>query len=97
MALAPTRRRRRISTPLSPRKADSAALVARVGDERPSRFCDFTGPRTVGDNALRALATLLKADARSLAGHPTDRVWTAAERKSAAAAVQAWWKNHRKE
>lgn len=80
-----------------PDKADLDALVALLADERPSRFFDFSGPRTVGDNAWRALATLLEADPRALSGHPTDKLWTAAERKSAAAAFQRWWKEHRDE
>ncbi len=80
-----------------PEPGDLEALVALTGDERPSRFWDFSGPRTVGDNALRALAVLLKADPRQLAGHPVDRPWTAAERKAAAAAVQKWWKEKGKD
>lgn len=81
----------------APQKADLDALVALLADERPSRFWDFSGPRTVGDNAWRALATLLKSDPRTLAAHAADKPWTAAERKAAAAAVQKWWKDHRKE
>lgn len=80
-----------------PKKEDLDALVALLADERPSRFWDFGGARTVGDNAWRAVAALLKADPRTLAGHPTDRPWTAAERKEAATAVQRWWKAHGKE
>jgi hypothetical protein len=81
----------------APKKEDLDALVALLGDERPSRFFDFSGPRTVGDNAWRALASLLEADPRTLSGHPLDKVWTPAERKSAASAFQRWWKDHRKE
>jgi len=80
-----------------PKKDDLDALVALLADERPSRFWDFSGPRTTGDNAWRALATLLDADPRKLAGHPTEKSWTPAERKAAATAVQRWWKEHRKE
>ena len=80
-----------------PKKEDLDALVALLADERPSRFWDFAGPRTVGDNAWRALAKLLDADPRSLASYPTEKPWTAAERKAASAAVQRWWKEHRKE
>lgn len=81
----------------TPDKADLDALVALLADHRPSRFNDFSGPRTVCDNAWRALAVLLQADPRTLAGYPTDNAWTAAERKVAAKAFQAWWKDHRKE
>jgi hypothetical protein len=80
-----------------PEKKDLDALIALLGDERPSRFFDFNGPRTVGDNAFRAVALLLEADPRKLAGYSVDKPWTAAERKAAAAAVQKWWKEHRKE
>lgn len=80
-----------------PKKQDLDALVALLNDERPSRFWDFSGPRPIGDNALRALTILLEVDPRKLAGHPTDRPWTPAERKAAAAEVQSWWKQHRKE
>ncbi len=79
-----------------PKRADLDALVALLADERPSRFNDFAGPHTVGDNAWRAVATLVAADPRKLAGYPVDHPWTADERKAAAAAVQAWWKDHRK-
>ena len=80
-----------------PKKEDLDALVALLADERPSRFWDFNGPRTLGDNAWRAVASLLESDPRALASHPVDRPWTAAERKAAAAAVQKWWKDHRKD
>jgi hypothetical protein len=80
-----------------PKKEDLDALVALLGDERPSRFWDFAGARTVGDNAWRAVATILEADPRTKAGIATEKPWTAAERKSAAAGFQKWWKDHRKE
>ena len=80
-----------------PSKKDLDALVALLDDERPSRFFDFSGARTVGDNAWRALALLLKGDPRTLAGYPADKPWTPAERHSAAVAVQQWWKEHRGE
>ena len=80
-----------------PEKKDLDALIALLGDERPSRFFDFNGPRTVGDNALRAVAMLLEADPRKLAGQSVDKPWTATERKAAATAVQKWWTMHRKE
>jgi hypothetical protein len=78
----------------TPDKADMDALVAELGNDKPSRFFDFSGDRTIGDNAWRALADLLKADPRSLAGYPTDHPWTSAERTTAAKAVQTWWKAH---
>ena len=80
-----------------PAKEDLDALVALLADDRPSRFSDFSGPRTVGDNAWRALASLLNDDPRALAGYPADRPWTHNERMAAAKAVQMWWKQHRGE
>ncbi len=78
-----------------PVPADLDALVALLGDDRPSRMNDFAGGRTLGDNAWRGLAVLLKADPRTLANYPVDHPWTDAERHTAAAAVQKWWKGHR--
>jgi hypothetical protein len=80
-----------------PKKEDLDALVALLADERPSRFWDFNGPRSVGDNAWRAVAALVSSDPRKLAGAPTEKAWTAAERRSAAGAFQRWWKDHRKD
>ena len=80
-----------------PMKSDLDSLVALLDDPRPSRFFDFSGSRPVGDNAWRAVTVLLNSDPRKLAGYPTDHPWTAAECKAAATAVQAWWKEHRKE
>ncbi len=81
----------------TPDKADLDALVALLADERPSRFWDFNGARTLGDNAWRAVVSLLKADPRALVGYATDKAWTSAERRAAAAAVQKWWRDHGKE
>ena len=80
-----------------PKKVDLDALIALLGDERPSRFFDFSGPRTLGDNAWRAAAVILETDPRTLAMYPTDKPWTPAERKAAATAVQKWWQEHKKE
>ena len=80
-----------------PKRDDLDELAGLLDDPRPSRFWDFNGPRTVGDNAWRAMATVLKADPRKLAGYPFDHPWNTAERHAAAASVQAWWKLHKKE
>lgn len=81
----------------TPKKEDLEGLVELLADERPSRFWDYTGPRSVGDNAWRALAALLEADPRTLAKVATEKPWTSSERKAAAVAVQRWWKDHRKD
>lgn len=78
----------------TPVEQDLDALVALLGDGRPSRWVDFAGARSVGDNAWRALAVILKKDPRVLAGMPTGKPWTAAERVAEAKAFQAWWKKH---
>ena len=78
-----------------PERKDLDALVALLADGRPSRFIDFSGARSIGDNAFRAVAGLIEADPRALAGHPVNAPWTADERTKAAAAVQAWWKINR--
>jgi hypothetical protein len=88
-----------VNTPAAyvPVDADLDKLMTLLADKRPSRFVDFTGPRTLGDNSWRAVARLLKADPRTLAGYPTDKPWTNEERRAAAAAVQKWFKQHRSE
>ncbi len=83
------------SAPVSaykPMAADMDDLVTLLSDPRPSRWNDFSGARSVGDNAWRALAVLLKQDPRSLAKISTDAKWTVAERATAARAFQTWWK-----
>jgi hypothetical protein len=80
-----------------PERKDLDALMALLSDDRPSRFIDFSGARSIGDNAFRAVAEILDADPRALAKHPVTAPWTPAERKKAATAVQAWWKDHRAE
>ncbi len=78
-----------------PDAKDYDGLIGLLDDERPSRCIDASGARTVGDNALRALAALFKADPRALAGLPTDHPWTAAERKATAKALEMWWQGNR--
>jgi len=79
----------------TPERKDLDALIALLGDGRPSRFIDFSGARSIGDNAFRAVAGLISADPRALADHPMNTPWTAEERTKAAAAVQAWWETNR--
>jgi hypothetical protein len=80
-----------------PKSADLDELVNLLADDHPSRFRDFAGGHTLGDNAWRALAVLLKDDPRNLANYPTDHPWTTKERHAASAAVADWWKLHRTE
>lgn len=75
-------------------EADLGALVALVGDRRPSRWLDRGHPRTVGDNALRAMATVLSCDPRALIKRDASVRWTAAERDATAQALAVWWKDN---
>lgn len=70
-------------------------LVALVGDERPSRWFDRGIPRSLGDNALRALAWYWGVDPRRLIGRDPSVTWSAAERAATATALQAWWRTAR--
>ncbi len=75
-----------------PLDADLPALIALVGDARPSRWKDFSGARSVGDNALRAIAELLKEDPRVHGATTGLGPWSAKERTATATALAAWWK-----
>ena len=71
--------------------ADADALIVLLDDHRPSRWVDRGSARSLGDNALRALAHLVQADPRVLAGRNPDAVWSDAERTASAKAIAAWW------
>ncbi|MBA2481708.1 MAG: hypothetical protein H0V44_13675 [Planctomycetes bacterium] len=79
----------------APAISDADRLIELVGDARPSRFHDFAGPRTIGDNALRALAQLMQKDPRAAISRDGDRPWTDREQSETAAALQTWWQEHR--
>ncbi len=74
-----------------PSEADAAGLVALLGDPRPCRWLDEQTPRTLGDNALRALSRLMRFDPRLLVGRNPQAPWTAEERNATATAIRAWW------
>ena len=80
-----------------PARDDLDQLVAHLGNAEPSRFQDFGGTRTVGDNALRAMAAVLGEDPRGAVGRDVQAPWNEAERLATAKALQAWWTNHRDE
>lgn len=71
--------------------ADADGLVVILNDRRPSRWVDRGSARSLGDNALRALAHLLQEDPRVLAGRNPDVAWTDAERAASAKAISVWW------
>jgi len=70
------------------------ALVGLLGEEEICAFMDFQGARSIGDNALRALAQLAGEDPRSWVGADPGADWTAPERKRVAAAIQDWWRDN---
>lgn len=74
-----------------PADSDIPALLALLTDARPSRWMDNQTPRTVGDNALRALARLVRFDPRLLVGRDPATPWTDAERTASAEALRSWW------
>ena len=71
--------------------ADVGALIALAGDDRPSRWLDEGGVRTVGDNALRALTRIFGCDPRVFIKRAVNAPWTAAERAATAQALATWW------
>ena len=84
-------------------ESDIPGLIDLLGDARACRWLDeerqrwspmSSGPtpRTIGDNALRAVTTLLAIDLRRLIGRDVYAPWTSVERVATAAAAQAWWK-----
>ncbi len=77
--------------------SDLDALVELCADERPSRWFESYQPRTVGDQALRAISDLLQLDIRRLIGRDLLAPWSDQERRETAAAVKTWWTAHRGE
>lgn len=70
---------------------DFAALVELTGDTRASRWLEQDRVHTVGDQALRAIASLLGFDPRILIKRDPDAPWDDAERQATARSLQAWW------
>jgi hypothetical protein len=66
-------------------------LFTLLNDERPSRWLDQYRVRSVGDNALRAIAQRYGCDPRLLIGRDTQARWSVTERKETISALQAWW------
>jgi hypothetical protein len=75
-----------------PSASDAPALLDLLSDSRPSRWIDYQSPRTVGDNALRALTSIVGFDPRLLIGRDTAAPWTADERQATAEGLRAWWR-----
>jgi hypothetical protein len=77
--------------------SDLDALVGLCADQRPSLWFDCFQPRTVGDQALRAISDLFQVDIRCIIGRDLLARWTDRERSETAAAVKSWWSLHRGE
>lgn len=86
---------RRAGRPALFSAAEMDALVRLVDDPRPCRWIDGTTPRTLGDNALRAIASLLGFDPRVVIARDLAASWDAQERHATAAALAAWWDGNR--
>ncbi len=74
--------------------ADLAALIALCDRDEVSLWLDQGRPRTLGDQALRAVASIVEIDPRLLAGRAAAAPWTASERHAVAQGLQAWWLAH---
>ena len=84
-----------VITPLTISEAELDALFPLLDDPRPSRWLDRTMARTLGDNALRAIAALIGCDPRVFVGRDPAAPWTDQERSATAAELRAWWSaNH---
>jgi hypothetical protein len=77
--------------------ADMDALVALIGDHRTCCWLDHGRSRTIGANALRAIASIFSCDPRVLIGRGLQTPWTQAEQDATAQAMAVWWKDHRGE
>jgi hypothetical protein len=71
-------------------------LVALASDQRTSRWVDGKCVRTVGDNALRALAERFFCDPRVLIARDPLAPWTDEERMATVKALQTWWSANQK-
>jgi hypothetical protein len=75
-------------------RADIPELIALLSDRRPSRWEQGSLVRTIGDQALRALAQLLAFDPRVLVARSRTAPWTDDERRATAESLSVWWRTH---
>ncbi|MBI3828935.1 MAG: hypothetical protein HY291_05435 [Planctomycetes bacterium] len=78
----------------TPDTKDLAALFALLDDRRPTRWFDYQGPRTLGENALRAIAAIFEKNPLEQIGAANLEPWTEAKRKKATVDLQDWWQKH---
>jgi len=86
---------RRVQRPAMFAGTEMDALVHLLDDPRPCRWLDGKTPRTLGDNALRAVACLLGFDPRAVLDRDIAAPWTAEERHATAVALASWWEDNR--
>lgn len=77
-----------------PTRKDLPKLFELLDDNRPSRWVDFEGARTVGENALRAIAVVLEQNPLSLIDRDPAEPWTKESRQQANQALREWWDEH---
>jgi hypothetical protein len=76
-------------------KNQADGLVELLDSDKPCRWLEDETPRTLGDNALRALTVLWNVDPRILVGRSRFAAWDDQERHATAQAVQDFWRTHR--
>lgn len=75
-----------------PAVEDLDQLFQLLDDKSPSRFIDYQGARTVGENALRAIAFIIKKNPLELVDMSDLKPWTEERRNIAAQKLKKWWK-----
>jgi len=71
--------------------SDLPALFGLLGNLEASEWIDRRQLRTVGDQALRAIASVLVFDPRCLIGRDLDALWTDEERSIVCQKLGIWW------
>ena len=75
----------------NPNPEDLDQLFKLLDDDSPSRFIDYQGARTVGDNALRAIAIIMEQNPLELVDMAALEPWTKERQRTAAKKLQEWW------
>jgi hypothetical protein len=81
----------------TPQRNDLPKLFALLSDDRPTRWIDFQGARCVGENALRAIASIMEENPLKLFNLADLKPWTAQRRTEANQALVKWWETNGRE
>lgn len=81
----------------TPNPKDLEALFGLLDDDRPTKFIDFQGSRSVGENSLRAMAKILNRNPLELVEMETLEPWTHERRKLASQKLRSWWLEHQQD